>query len=80
MSKWTNISGVCRGKNTSARKIIESVLDGEDFVFQYDKDKFFGRFEREGFYAAKTCQEILDAAKTRDPNVIMDFCAEIEYC
>lgn len=79
MSEWTTIKGEIKSKKVSMKKIINHILDGEDFIFHYDKNKFEGRFEHGGLQAAKTIQKIIDEAKSFDNNTQIYIESEILF-
>ena len=58
MGVWTNIKGEHSSKKVSMKKIINSVLDGEDVVEAYEHNKFWIRFEHGGVKAAKSIEKI----------------------
>jgi len=79
MGEWTHITGKINAKKVSAKKAIEGVLRGEDFVINYDKNTFTGRFQQSGRVAAKTIAEIIDAVKKINPKAVVLIQAEITF-
>lgn len=79
MGVWTHIDGEIRSKKVSMKKVVASVLDGEDCVFSYEHGKFSGRFEHGGFEAAKSIQKMLEAIKSYDSAATAEIHAEIRF-
>lgn len=67
MSHWTNLNGQIISKKLSVKKIVKSVLDGEDWVGEFYKDnKFSIRFEQDSEKSCQTIKKIIEWAKSRD--------------
>lgn len=79
MGVWTHIEGEHTSKKASMKKIIESVLIGEDVVGTYDHNKFCVRFECGGDKVAKSIKRIIDYFKSFDKNARLELTATIEY-
>ena len=79
MGVWTNIEGEHSSKKVSMKKIINSVLDGEDVVEAYEHNKFWIRFEHGGVKAAKSIEKIINAFKSFDKSANLELTATIEY-
>lgn len=79
MSYWTYIDGEITSRKVSMKKVVKSVLDGEDCVFSYDHNKFAGRFEQGGEDAMETIKKLLKEIKSYDPAARVEMHAEIDF-
>lgn len=69
MGLWTNINGQIVSKKLSVKKIIEWVLEGEDWSGNFEPDNRFSvRFEQDGNKAIDSVNRIIESAKSRDKN------------
>lgn len=67
MSHWTNLNGQIISKKLSVKKIIKSVLDGEDWIGEFENDnKFSIRFEQDSEKSCQTIKKIIEYVKSRD--------------
>lgn len=79
MSEWSSAEGTISSKKVSIKKIVKSVFDGEDYIADYDKNKFSIRFEQGGQKAARSIERVIAAAKDYDPACRIDIDAYIRY-
>lgn len=77
---WTNINGRIASPKLSAKKIINQVLDGEDWTGNFEPDNHFSvRFEQSGNQAIDSINQIIKSAKSRDKNCKIDIEVETTF-